>query len=139
RHGNAARGLGEDAFRPRQEQHGLGDLRVAHVFRPTARATDYLDREVAVRRVADSQRLGNGIRLADRSMCVRTALHGATDGITSGRLCAVNLARRIGDQADALQFLKGLLYLADQTAASHGDDDVLRHTPAKLLGYFKAD
>src|SRR2546426_4967877 len=40
---------------------------------------------------------------------------------------------RSADQAHPCQFMKCLLYLADQAAAGHRHDDVLRGAPTELL------
>ena len=43
------------------------------------------------------------------------------------------------DQADLVQLVERLVDLADQAAAGHRADDVLRRPPAQLLGDLEAD
>ena len=43
------------------------------------------------------------------------------------------------DQAQEYQLIEGLANLANQAAAGHGNDDVVRQAPAKLLGNLVAD
>src|SRR5581483_5530593 len=101
--------------------------------------TDDLGGEVAVGRVADGQRLGDGVRLADGPVRVPAVLDGGADGTAAGRLSAVKLAGRLFDQADRGQLAERLVDLADQAAARHRADDVLWRAPAELLGDLEAE
>src|SRR5205823_1671876 len=68
---------------------------------------------------------------------VAAVLDGVGDRVAAGRLSAVDFAPRIGDQADLVELAEGLVNLADQAAAGHWRDNVLRRSPAELLGDFK--
>src|SRR5262249_50783504 len=57
----------------------------------------------------------------------------------AGRLSAVNFAGRIIDQSNLRELLEGFLHFADEAAAGHGNDDVLRRPPAELFGNLETD
>ena len=138
--GDAAGGLGEDAFGLGEQQHRLGDFLVVDVLAPAAGFAHDLDGEVAVGRIADGQRLGDGVRLAHGAMRIQARLEARGDRVAAGRLGAVDLALRLlVEQADLVEFVEGLVDLADQAAAGHRRDDVLRRAPAELLGDFVAE
>src|SRR5207253_722618 len=101
--GHAAGGFGEDAFGAGEEAHGVGDLGVADVVGPPAGVADQLGGEVAVGRVADGQRLGDGVRLANRLVRFATVLDGVADRVAAGRLGAEDFAARRVDQAKLVQ------------------------------------
>src|SRR5947209_5699312 len=73
-------------------------------------------------------------------MRLLSRLEAERDRIAARRLGAVDLALRLAiEQTNLVQLMKRLVNLADQTAARHRADDVLRRTPAELLGDLVAD
>ena len=73
------------------------------------------------------------------SMSSLPVLDGAGDGRAAGGLRAEEADRLVFDQTERDQLIEGLADLADQRAAGHGDDDVIRQAPAELLGDLVAD
>src|SRR5262249_46901617 len=131
--GDATGGLSEKALCPTQKQHSFDDLSIGHVFRPAAGLADHLGREVAVSGIADRQRFGDGVRLTHWFVTFPTVLDGGTNRAAAGGLSAMNFAGGIIDESNLRQLLKGFLHFADEAAAGHGNDDVLRRPPAELL------
>ena len=60
---HSARGLGEDPFRAREESHTVDDLVVGDGGKPASRSAHDIEREVAVGRIADRERLGDRVGL----------------------------------------------------------------------------
>src|SRR5579884_2201259 len=89
-HGHAAGRLGKDAFRLGEQGHGFADLGVGSVVGPAAGFANDFDGEIAIRWVADGQRLGDGVWLADGPVCLCTVLDRTRDGIAAGRLGTVD-------------------------------------------------
>ena len=132
--GDAAGGLGEDAFGLGEFLDAGDDLDVGDIFGPAAVFADHLGGGGAVGGIADGERAGDGVgalrddvlsSLLDRDWRWASsrwpALRRSVTGLSS-------------DQAEEDELVEGLADFADQRAAGHGDDDVVGQAPAELLG-----
>src|SRR5205814_251799 len=131
--GDAAGRLGEDAFGLGQFLDGGNDLDIRDVFGPAAGIANGARGIDAVGGVADGQRAGDGVR-ALRLDDVAAVLYSLGDGRAARSLRAEEADRPVFDQAERDEFLECLADLRNERAASHGDDHVVRQTPAELLG-----
>ena len=136
--GDAAGGLGEDAFGLGELLHAGDDLDVGDILGPAAGLADHLGGGGAVGRVADGERAGDGVG-ALRLDVVSSLLDGDGDGRAAGGLGSEEADGLVFDEAEVDELLEGLADLADERAAGHGDDDVVGQTPAELLGDLVAD
>src|SRR5262249_17955307 len=90
-HRHSARRFRKDAFRAAQKGHPLSDLFVVDILRPAAGLANDLDGKVAVCRVANRQRLGDGLGFTDGPMTIGAVLDGARNWIAAGGLGTVDL------------------------------------------------
>src|SRR5206468_12003173 len=113
---------------------------IGHVVGPTATLLDELRGEVAVGRVADREALADRVRLADRLVPFAAGLDAIADRVATSRLRAVHLRRhRLIDEAGRVEFGERFVNLANQSAAGHRADDVLREAPAEVFGDLEAE
>src|SRR5579863_15572 len=138
RGGDAAGGLGEDAFGFGELLDGGDDFYVRNVLGPAAGFADDARGVEAVGGVADGERAGDGVgalRLDD----VSVVLDGFGDGGAAGGLRAEEADLLVRDEAERDEFVERLADLGDERAAGHGDDNIVGQAPAELLGDLKAD
>ena len=136
--GDAAGGLGEDAFGLGELLDAGDDLDVGDVFGPAAVGADHLGGGGAVGGVADGERAGDGVGTL-RDDVVSSLLDGGGDGRAAGGLRSEEADGLVFDEAEVDELVEGLADFADERAAGHGDDDVVGQTPAELLGDLVAD
>src|SRR5680860_1177977 len=137
RDGDAGGGLAEDALRAGEQLDAVDHLGVGDVLHPPAGAAHRVDGVVAVRRVADRQRLGDRRRAhgLDEAGAV---LEARGDRRAAGRLCAGDAVGGVGDQLQVGELGEGLVDLDQHGAGGHGGDDVVGQRPSELLGDLEA-
>src|SRR4029450_9719879 len=86
----SASGLREDAFGLSEQLDAAENFLVRDAFAPTARLADRLDDVVAIRRIADGDRAGDGIGL-DRTDEVGALVQRVNNRRAAGRLRWINL------------------------------------------------
>ncbi len=136
--GDAAGGLGEDAFGLGEFLDGGDDLDIGDIFGPSAGIANGARGVEAVGGVADGERAGDGVgplRLDD----VGVVLDGLGDGRAAGGLRAEEADLLVFNEAESDQLVEGFANFGDERAAGHGHDDVVGQAPAELLGDFEAD
>ena len=138
--GDAACGLGKDAFGLGEFLDAGDDLDIGDVLGPASVCEDHLCGGGAVGGIADGERAGDGVGPL-RNDVLSSLFDRDRDGRAAGGLRAEEAhgARRLLDQAEKDELVEGLADLADQRAAGHGNDDVVRQAPAELLGDLVAD
>ena len=136
-HRDAAGRLGEDALGLGQQLDALDDLVLLHHRAAAARRSHRAQHLEAVGGIADRDRLRDRVRL-HRIGKLEPGLERADDGRAAGGLRRVNRRQVAVDEADASQFLEALQDSRQQRAAGDRRDDVLRESPAELLGDLEA-
>src|SRR5579885_99632 len=131
-------GLGKDALGAREQFDRLYYFGVGRTVTPSAGLPHRPQHVVAVGRIANRDRLGDGVRL-DRGDQVNALVQRVNDGCGSGRLRGVNFELWPFDQSDFLELFEGLGDLGKASAASGRNHDVVGQLPSELLGYFKAE
>ena len=123
--GHPARRLGEDALGAGQQLDRVDDLLVVDVLDGAAGAAGDVQHVRAVGRVADRQRLGDGVRLL-RAYDVVAGLEGGGDRRAALGLGAEDLVRLVLDQPELDQLLQPLVDLRELGAGGDRDDELVR-------------
>ena len=131
--GDAACGLGEDAFGLGELLDAGDDFYVGDIFGPSARVANHARGGGAVGGVADGERAGDGVG-ALRDDFVSSVLDCGGDGRAAGGLGSEEADRFVFDEAEVDELVEGLANFADERATGHGDDDVVGQAPSELLG-----
>src|SRR6185437_17148877 len=116
-----------------QQGNAIHDLRIARVFGPAATSGNGARGIESVSGIADSERSSNGGGLLRFNFCA-PRFNGGADGTTARSLRAKKLHVFAFYEAEFNELFKGFVNLRNQRTASHGNDNVVRQTPAKLLG-----
>src|SRR5258708_23839320 len=127
--GDAAGGLGEDAFGFGEFLDAGDDFYVGDVFGPASGIKDHTRGCGAVVGIADGEGAGDGVGALGNDV-VSSLLDGGGDGRAAGGLGSEEADGFFFDEAEVDEFVEGFTNFADERAAGHGDDYVVGGTPA---------
>ena len=135
-HRDPARGLGENAFAFGEQLDSLDHFLIGDIFRPSPAVANGANGIVAIGRIADRERTGNGRRFL-RLNFLPSRLDRTGDGRASGSLRSEELHRLCLYQIELDQLRERLFDLGDQRPAGHRNNYVVGQAPAKLFGNFE--
>src|SRR5215510_6127651 len=118
--------FGKNTFGASEQLNSLDDLFIRYGLTPTARIAHYPEDVVAIGRVANGDRLGNGIGLHWRNQ-IRAFVQSLDHRRTASRLGGIDFRyMRILDQANFFEFFERLGNLGQDSTTGGGHDNMLR-------------